>query len=212
MKCEVQHRALMLKVSLLIGAICVVLTSSMAQLVAPNSYLQYEGLPIGVLVVDNDTMPVYMLNDVAVVQKIQFKNERQKHQYTKLVRDVKKTLPYARLCRERVQDMAYNLTLIKSEKERERYLKSAEQELFDEFEKPLRKLTFNQGRILIKLVDRETGDTTFDLIKDLKGSFSAFVWQSVARMFGSNLKSEYNGDGEDSRIESIIYLIDQGIY
>lgn len=212
MKYRVANRVFLQKALSLIVVYISIFVNSTAQTTTPPSCLQYEGLPIGELVVENDTMPVYMLNDVSIVQKIQFKNERQKHQYSKLVRDVKKTLPYARLCRERVDDMAYRLTLIKNEKEKELYLKTAERELFEEFEKPLRKLTFNQGRLLIKLVDRETGDTTFDLIKELKGSFSAFVWQSVARVFGSNLKSEYNADGEDSKIESIIYLIDHGVY
>lgn len=211
MKPDVSNRAFDFKVLFFLVALNLTVSISFAQDI-PQSYLQYEGLPIGEVVFENDTIPVFMLKDVAVFQKIIFKNDRQKHQYTKLVRDVKKTLPYARLCRDKVAEMEYKLSLIPNERDKETFLDSAEEELFKEFEKPLRKLTFNQGRLLIKLVDRETGDTTYDLIKDLKGNFSAFVWQSVARMFGSNLKSEYSADGEDSKIESIIYLIDSGVY
>lgn len=211
MKPDVSNRAFDFKVLFFLVALNLTVSISFAQDI-PQSYLQYEGLPIGEVVFENDTIPVFMLKDVAVFQKIIFKNDRHKHQYTKLVRDVKKTLPYARLCRDKVAEMEYKLSLIPNERDKETFLDSAEEELFKEFEKPLRKLTFNQGRLLIKLVDRETGDTTYDLIKDLKGNFSAFVWQSVARMFGSNLKSEYSADGEDSKIESIIYLIDSGVY
>lgn len=211
MKPSVRYRTFDFKMLIFLGILNLIVLKANAQ-DTPQSYLQYEGLPIGETIFENDTIPVFMLKDVAVVQKIIFKNERQKHQYTKLVRDLKKTLPYARLCRDKVAEMEYKLSLIPDEKDKENFLDSAEKELFNEFEKPLRKLTFNQGRLLIKLVDRETGDTTYDLIKDLKGNFSAFLWQSVARMFGSNLKSEYSADGEDSKIESIIYLIDAGVY
>ena len=177
-----------------------------------NISLPYNGLPYGVMVCDGDTMPVYMLNDVAVIAPYIFKSDREQLKYTKLVRDIKKTLPYARLCRKQINDIETTLRAMTNESEKSQYVKEAEKRLFAEFEKPLKNLTFNQGRLLIKLIDRETGNTSYDLIKDLKGGFSAFVWQSVARMFGSNLKSEYDADGEDSKIESVIYLIDLGSY
>lgn len=177
-----------------------------------NDTLPYHGLPIGVVLYEEDTIPVYMLNEVAIFAKIIFKNERQELKYNKLVRDIKKTLPYARLCRKHIDEIACRLNTMSTKSEKEKYVKVAEKELFTEFEKPLKNLTFTQGRLLIKLIDRETGNTSYDLIKDIKGGFSAFVWQSVARMFGSNLKSEYDADGDDSKIESIIYLIDLGSY
>jgi hypothetical protein len=75
----------------------------------------------------------------------------------------------------------------------------------------LRKLTFTQGRILIKLIDRETGHTTYEIVKELKGSLSAFFWQSVARIFGSNLKMEYDAKGDDRMIEDIVIRIENGM-
>lgn len=174
--------------------------------------LPFHGLPIGVVLFEGDSIPVFMLDEVTVVEKFKFKSEKQQNRYTKLVRDVKKTLPYARLCRAEIDEIERTLNSLESKAEKEKYVKAAEKELFDKFEKPLKNLTFSQGRILIKLIDRETGNTSYNLIKDLKGGFSAFVWQSVARMFGSNLKSEYDSIGEDAQIESIIYLIDRGAY
>lgn len=89
-------------------------------------------------------------------------------------------------------------------------MKQVEQELLVEFEDDLKQLTITQGRILIKLVDRETGSTSYELVKELRGTFSAFFWQTLARLFGSNLKSVYDPYGEDRLIEEIIFLIDRG--
>ncbi|WP_075589734.1 DUF4294 domain-containing protein [Labilibacter marinus] len=161
--------------------------------------------------VEGDTLPHVNIDEVKVVQPWKFKNNRQQRRYSKLVINIKKTLPYARLAEKRLKEIALELENIEGEKNRKVFLKDAEKELFEEFEKPLRKLTYSQGRMLIKLIDRETGDTSYELIKDLKGGFSAFMWQSVARLFGSNLKSEYDGGGDDAMIEHIILMIDYGM-
>ena len=133
--------------------------------------------------------------------------EQQKKKYSRLVRNIKKTLPYARSASQKLKEINTQLEKLQTEKERKAYMKKAEKDLFDEFEEPLKNLTFSQGRLLIRLIDRETGDTTFNLIKEYKGGFSAFFWQSVAIMFGSNLKSEYDLEGDDKMIEYIIVLI-----
>ncbi len=80
------------------------------------------------------------------------------------------------------------------------------------FAPELKRLTIIQGRILIKLIDRETGNTTYELIKKLRGSFSAFMWQSIARLLGDNLKAEYNAKEDDKMIEDIIIRIENGMY
>ena len=162
-------------------------------------------------IVEQDTIPHVNLKEVAIIPPYKFKNKRHKRRYGKLVRNVKKVLPYARSAGSKVNAINQHLATLTNEKEKKAYLKKAEKELFDEFEKPLRKLTFSQGRLLIKLINRETGDTTYDLIKHFKGGFSAVFWQGIARLFGSNLKSEYHKDGDDQMIEHIIMLIDQGI-
>lgn len=162
-------------------------------------------------IVDGDTLAHIKLHEVTIVPPPKFKSARHYKRYSKLVVSVKKTLPYARAANYRLNMIALTLDTIKGEKARKEYLKKAEKELFEEFEAPLRKLTFSQGRMLIKLIDRETGDTSYDLIKDLKGGLSAFMWQSVARIFGANLKSEYDNEGDDKMIEYIIYQIDNGV-
>lgn len=162
-------------------------------------------------VLNGDTVPHINIIEVKVSPPQKFKSKRKYRRYTKLVRDIKKTLPYARKANNRILSIAQTVDTIVGEKEKKVYLKKAEKELFEEFEAPLRKLTFSQGRMLIKLIDRETGSNSYSLIKELKGGFSAVMWQSVARIFGSNLKSEFDEEGEDAMIEYIIYQIDLGL-
>lgn len=162
-------------------------------------------------VFNGDTIPHVLLGEVQIVPEWEFKNKRERRRYNKLVHNIKVTLPYARLAARKLEVINAELAEIEDEKERKEYLKKAEKKLFRDFEKPLRKLTFSQGRILIKLIDRETGDTSYNLIKDYKGGFSAFFWQSVARLFGSNLKSEFDAKEEDRMIEHIVILVENGV-
>ncbi len=162
-------------------------------------------------VIEGDTLPHVYIGEVTISPPWKFKSKRQHKRYSRLVVNVKKTLPYARLAKYRLDVIAHVIDTLPNEKTKKQYLKKAEKDLFEEFEKPLRKLTFSQGRMLIKLIDRETGDTSYDLIKDLKGGFSAFMWQSVARIFGSNLKSEFDSEGDDAMIEHIVIMIDNGM-
>lgn len=162
------------------------------------------------LIIEGDTIPNVILEEVRTYAYHKFKTKHQAIRYTRLVHNVRRALPYARLCAKEINSINAGLDTLTSEREREKYLKVKEKELFAKFEQPLRHLTISQGRILIKLIDRETGNTSYELIKSLKGRFSAFVWQGVARLFGSNLKSEYDSVGKDIEIENIVLLIDEG--
>lgn len=160
---------------------------------------------------DNDTIPHVDLREIVIMPPMQFRSEREYLRYSRLVRNIKITLPYARLAASKLHEINAHLSTLKTDKERKAFLKQSEKTLFDEFEKPLRKLTISQGRLLIKLIDRETGDTSYSLIKQYKGKFSAFFWQSLARLFGSNLKDEFEEEGDDKTINYIITLIDNGV-
>lgn len=170
-------------------------------------------IPIKAIVVDGDTIPQMLLNEVTVMEPWRFKNKREEAQYSRLVRNIKITLPYARMAAAKLQVINDNLAKLPTDKKRREYLKKAEKELFDEFEAPLRKLTFSQGKLLIKLIDRETGDTSYNLIREYKGGVSALFWQGIARIFGANLKDQYipSDRVEDRMIEYIIALIDIGV-
>ncbi|MCB0784678.1 MAG: DUF4294 domain-containing protein, partial [Flavobacteriales bacterium] len=103
-----------------------------------------------------------------------------------------------------------DLSRIDRRHDQELYVKLAEAELRAEFEAEVRELTISQGKVLIKLIDRETGQTSYDLVKQLRGGFQAFIWQGVARLFGNDLKDDYDPDVEDRMIEVIVQRIERG--
>lgn len=160
---------------------------------------------------NNDSMAVISHYTCIIVADRQFKNAREKAKWDKFKRDVKAAYPYAVLAKMKLAELDTQLTYIKGEAARKAFAEKAEKQLVDQFEKDMRNLTMAQGRILIKLVDRETGSTTYQLIKEHRGSFSAFMWQSVAFVFGNNLKSEYDSTGEDAKIEQVVSLIELGL-
>jgi hypothetical protein len=132
-------------------------------------------------------------------------------QYNILELRVLKVYPMAKAAAIKLKEYNRVYLSFKSERERKDYVKKIEKELFAEFENEIRTMSISQGRILIKLIDRETGQSSFGIIKEFKGSFSAFFWQSVARIFGHNLKSEYDAANEDRMIEYIVWQIDHGL-
>lgn len=162
-------------------------------------------------VVGGDTLPHILLDEVTIVPPWKFRSERERRNYGRLLINIKKTLPYARIAGVKLQAINDSLMHIKGDKGRRQYLRTAEKELFSEFEAPLRKLTFSQGRMLIRLIDRETGSTSYNLIKEYKGGVPAFFWQGIARLFGANLKDEYDPEKDDKMVEHIIILIDNGV-
>lgn len=132
-------------------------------------------------------------------------------QYTRLVYNIKKTYPYSRIVKERMDMVNDTLMVLQTDKERRQYMKEFEKSIFNEFEGDMRKMTITQGQILIKLVDRETQNTSYQLIKDYRGAFSAAFWQGVAKIFGTNLKAVYDPYGEDAMMEMIISDIEAGL-
>jgi hypothetical protein len=126
------------------------------------------------------------------------------------VRNVKRVYPYAKLAGVKFQEYSEMLDNIESDAQRRRMTKKIEEQIKDEFEGELRRLTFTQGHILIKLIDRETSHTSYDVLKDFRGTLTAVFWQSFGRIFGYNLKTKYDPQGEDKLIEEIVRLIEMG--
>ena len=158
-----------------------------------------------------DSLLHITLPEILIYPQTQDMPRKQFRQYTQLELKVKKVYPIAKLAAKKVGEYNKIYLSFKSERERKDYVKNIEKELFAEYEPEIRSMTISQGRILIKLIDRETGKSSFEIIKEFKGGFSAFIWQSVARIFGHNLKSEYDAANEDRMIEYIIWQIDQGL-
>lgn len=161
-------------------------------------------------VVNGDTIPSIRCPDVWIYADYPYKNRRQYEAWTRTKYNVKKVYPYAILAAAKLQEYNQILERMPDEKTKKAYLKVIEKELRDEFEEPLKDLTTTQGEILLKLIDRETGETSYELVKQMRGSFQAFMWQSLARLFGSNMKARYDPTGDDIMIERAIKLIEAG--
>ncbi|MBN2765068.1 MAG: DUF4294 domain-containing protein [Paludibacteraceae bacterium] len=173
-------------------------------------FVPHGGARLMAQVNGSDTILLAFLHDLWVFPRSTFKNKRQEQYFWRTVRDVKKTLPYAKLVASELNMVNMKLVDIKSERERKKYLSEYEKALFKKHERELRRMTINQGRLLMKLIDRECERTSYDLIKNYRGGVSAFFWQGIAKIFGSNLKSEYNAQKDDKVLERVILLVEAG--
>lgn len=169
-----------------------------------------QGTVVSAQVIDGDTVPTMTLREIRVFEGRTFANPRDAREWERLKKKVKKVYPYARLARLKMEELQREIDTLDRKKDRKQYIKDAEKELFSEFEGEIKDMTVSEGVILIKLIDRETGDSSYELVKELKGGLNAFMWQSVARIFGHNLKSEYDPAGDDKMIEEIVLLIERG--
>jgi hypothetical protein len=170
---------------------------------------QYHLLPVRV--VDGDTLPFIKLLPVEVFDFRRLKTQREVRSNNKLIRNVKKVYPWAKLAGQKLVEYETVLSHVESDREKRQIMKEIEKQIQDEYGGELRKLTISQGKILIKLIDRETGNTSFNLVEDFRGIFVAFFYQSFARIFGYNLKVNYEPEGEDRNIEVIVRMIENGV-
>lgn len=191
----------------LLGNIIVLLSLSLPTLA--TSYIQTaQGYILPGIVVGNDTIPIVILNEHIVYPKYVKKRDQQK--YNKLVRDIKKVYPFAKVVGKEVERVNPLLKKL-PQKERKKYMREYEKALFKQYEPDLKKLTLTQGKLLIKLIDRECEQSSFDLIREYRGGLTAFFWQGFARILGANLKEDFNdAKSEDAMINRIIILIENG--
>lgn len=156
--------------------------------------------------IDNDTIlgEIVMLEEV-IISKNKL-DDKAKRDYLILQNRVYKVYPYAKIASERLTELNRNMAKLKSKKEKKKYFKIVENYIEDEFTEKLKKLSRKQGQILVKLINRQTGETTFDLIKDYKSGWKAFWSNNTAKLFDINLKAAYNPYkvNEDYLIETIL--------
>lgn len=176
--------------------------------------IKINALPEGILrayLDGRDTVPIIHLQEIYIYPEIKFKNEKEKRRYNKLVRDVKQVLPYAKLVYETLIETYEYIETLPDEKSKQEHLKRMEKELFKEYKPELKKLTFSQGKLLIKLIDRECNQSSYNLLKAFLGSFRASFWNLFAGMFGASLKTEYDPEGKDFMLERIVILVENGL-
>jgi hypothetical protein len=159
---------------------------------------------------DGITLPEIDIKEVVIFSRPGTSKKFPFHKYQRLVYNLKKVYPYALVVRARLGAINEELEKIPDEKDRKRYLRQVEKDVFGEYEDDVRDMTITQGKLLIKLIDRETLNTSYELIKQYRGGFSAAFWQSIARIFGTNLKEEYDPYGEDAIIEILLNEIESG--
>jgi len=164
------------------------------------------------VIIGNDTILVSSIPEINIYP-IVFETRWEYWKYRRLIRNVKAAYPYSKIAGNKLRDLDIRIASMRTERQKRQFIDKTEQELRDEFEDQLKKLTISQGKILIKLVYRETGNSTYQLVQDIKGNFSAGFWQAVARLFGSNLKSIYDPETneEDKLIEYIIQQMEMGL-
>lgn len=162
------------------------------------------------VVVEGDTMPVIDLQEATLIAPYLAANPADAKRFSLLVRYVKRVYPYAKLAGMRFKEMNAQITAAKNRSERKKIIGSIEDEIKTKYGEELKKLTFSQGKILIKLLDRETGNSSYELVREFKGSFMAFFYQGFAKIWGYNLKTKYDPNGEDKDIELIVRMIEKG--
>lgn len=191
---------------LIVFTLCVITTQAQK--------LRINTLPEGVqraCIDKGDTIAVVNLQEIFIFPQIRFKNKRDQDKYNKLVRDVKRTLPYAKMVYETLIETYEYIETLPTEKARQEHLKLMEKDLFKEYKPELKKLSFSQGKLLIKLIDRECNQSSYNLLKAYLGSFRAGFWNLFAGMFGASLKSEYDPKGKDATIERIVIQVERGL-
>lgn len=159
-----------------------------------------------------DSVLMIVMNTVTVYPTMKFKNKKEEDFYWRTVRDVKKALPYAKLICETLVETYEYIETFPTQKEREKYIKEMEGAIFEQYKPALRRFSRTQAKVLIKLIQRETNQSSYSIIKAFLGSFRATFWQGFGRLFGVNLKTEYHPekDREDAIMERICVLVEQG--
>ena len=191
----------MKKSLLIITLLCAVIVDAVAQSPRSQGYTSIERVAEG----DEE------LTMIRVVPVPVFNRRGDMRKYRRLVEAVKKVYPIAVTARERMAGMEDTLLMLKTKREQQAYIKRVEHDIKREYTPVLRKMTRTQGRILIKLISRETDQSAFEIVREFRGRIEAGVWQMVAKIFGHNLKTDYDPEGEDAMIEQIVTYIEAGL-
>ena len=158
-------------------------------------------------------MRQYFLRPVTIWPRLKFKNDKEKAAYDRLVRNIKITLPYAKMIRETLIETYEYVETFPTQKEREEYLKRMEKELFKQYKPVLKRFSKRQAKVLIKLIQRETDQSSYQIVKAFLGSFRAAFWQGFGKLFGVSLRGKYQPqkNKDDAMMERIATQVEEGI-
>lgn len=165
---------------------------------------------VGKVLVDGDSVQYMEMPDIIVAPEPTFKNKRQQQAYNRLVRNVKKVLPIAKQVRVMLIETAEYLETLPTKKERDAHIKRVEASIVAEYKPQMKKLTFAQGKLLIKLVDRECHSTAYEAMQAFIGPVRSGMWQAFAWMFGASLKKGYHPESVDRLTERVVLMVEAG--
>lgn len=171
---------------------------------------QPKGYLLPMCIYQGDTIPYINIPTVYVFKPLVFKNKRQQNEYNRLVYNVKKVLPISKEINQAIIETYEYMMTLPNEKARQKHIKLVEKSLKEQYTPRMKKLTFAQGKLLIKLVDRQTNSTGYELVKAFMGPLKAGFYQTFAALFGASLKKQYKPEGEDAMIERVILLVESG--
>jgi hypothetical protein len=192
---------------ILIGVLCMGCCFSLSA----QPFLLPDGrLVVPATLLENDTIPSIMLPEFEKTEWLTAEDLKRRQYLARLRKNIIKVWPYAKMASVMLKDMNEKLETMKSGREKKKFIKVVEKQMKKNFENELKNLTYSQGKLLIKLVDRETDETTYQIVKELRGTFVAMFWQGMAKIFNSNLKTEYDSTGTDRDIENIIKSLERG--
>ncbi len=169
----------------------------------------YDTIPVPAILHQREWIPGQQLEWIWVRGSYPKHLRKKKAEWTRLRNAVYVTYPYARRAGFIMNEINTKLATISDKDERKQYLKSREKDLKKEFADPLSDLSVYQGRVLMKLINRQTGNNCYDIIKEYKGGFTARFWQTIAHVFGSSLKQPYNAQGSEKEIELIVMEVER---
>lgn len=178
--------------------------------VAGAPIFQHAAGYAGMVVYDGEEIPWVVLSDVYIFNKLVFKNERQAKKYYKIAANIKKVYPIAVDIQKTINACVAHLDSLPTKAEKDEYMKQVEKDLRKQYTPRLKKLTFAQGKLLIKLIDRQCGQTSYQLIKTYMGKFKAGLSNAIATLFGASLKKQYDPEDDDRLTERCILLIESG--
>ena len=158
----------------------------------------------------NDSIQYVEMNNVYVYPELTFKNKKQAQSYMRLVNNVKKVLPIAKEARQMLIETTELLDMLPDEKSKNEHIKRVEEDIFRTYKPKMKKLTYSQGKLLIKLIDRECHSSSYDMIKAFMGPIRAGFWQVFAWGFGASLKKEYDPTGTDRLTERVVLMVEAG--
>jgi hypothetical protein len=162
------------------------------------------------VMVEGDSIPYMEMSNVYVYPQLTFSSKRQQKSYMRLVNNVKKTLPIAKQVRQMLIETAEYLETLPTKEAKDEHMKLVEKSVVREYKPKMKKLTFSQGKLLIKLINRECNSTSYEAIQAFMGPLRAGFWQAFAWAFGASLKKEYDADGTDRLTERIVLMVEAG--